>query len=177
MDAPLGITFLKKVEIYQKIQALDNQYAKMAKDEGVQSHWPNIRKVLAWTYVGHKNIGSPIKTDHFSRGSTECKLDEFVIDKVSGNLTKLLDAFIVLGFANQFIEGKTMMGKETNENEIYISKEGFLAGEVLEEMESPLKRTSFWIWGNLWGHFGGFILLLTLIIFWIELFVTLLSHF
>lgn len=49
MDAPLGITFFKKVEIYQKICDLDTNAIELDKDPdsgGTLPTWPAEKKIL-----------------------------------------------------------------------------------------------------------------------------------
>lgn len=172
MDAPLGVTFFKKVELYQKISSLDEQAKKMDKGRNLPPLWPLERKVLAWTYTGHKHLGSPIKTYHFEAGSSRSKLKDFGITErelYNVHLTKLLDNFIGHGFGIGSLEGK-FSGQEPDENSIYITREGLLVGEVLNELNNCLYQLSYYIWGLLWGHVGGAILIVALIAAIIKLF-------
>ncbi|MEX2007844.1 MAG: hypothetical protein WD992_03660 [Candidatus Levyibacteriota bacterium] len=167
MDAPLGVTFFKKVELYQKISTLDKQTRRMDKKKGLPPLWPIEKKVLAWTYTGHKHLGSPIETHHFETGSPRNKLKEFEITEIelqNVHLTRLLDNFIVHGFASDTIEGRVNSWQRPDQNIIYITREGLLVGEILNELKNPFYKISYWIWGKLWGHFGAFILLLLLFI-------------
>ena len=174
MDAPLGVTFFKKVELYQNISSLDDQARKMLAKGGQKPFWPLERKVLIWAYMGHKFLGSPIKTDHFSRGSAENKLDDFGIsgEEIGRiNLTRLLDNFIAHGFASEILEGRLYTSSTPNENLMYLTREGMLVGEVLNELNNPLYRVSYWIWGKLWGHWGGLILIFVLLLTLYKLFL------
>lgn len=167
MDTPLGVTFFKKVELYQKISSLDDQAKKMVRKGGLKPFWSLEKRVLKWTYTGHKHLGSPLKTDDFSPGNSNNKLKDFKIkpEEVKGiNLTKLLDNFIAHGFATEILEGRLYTGRTPNENFMYLTREGILMGEVLNELNNPFYRISYWIWGKLWGHWGGFILILTLLL-------------
>lgn len=173
MDAPLGVTFFKKVELYQKISSLDNQTAAMLAKRGLKSFWPLEKKVLEWTYIGHKHLGSPLKTDDFSPGAADNKLKDFGIKDTEMkdiNLTRLLDDFIAHGFATEILEGRLYTGHTPDENLMYITREGLLVGEILNELKNPLYKLSYWIWGKLWGHWGGFILLLVLLVALLKLF-------
>jgi|SRR3989344_1451984 len=113
MDAPLGVTFFKKVELYQKISSLDGQTSKMVAKGGHKPLWPLEKKVLKWAYMGHKFLGSPITTDDFSVGNKDNKLKDF---KIKPNeigdirLTSLLDNFIAHGFATEILEGRLYTG-------------------------------------------------------------------
>lgn len=166
MEAPLGVTFFKKVELYQKISSLDDQAREMVARGGHKPFWPLEKKILTWAYMGHKFLGSPIKTDDFSAGNPDNKLKDFKIkaDEVEGiNLTRLLDNFIAHGFATEILEGRLYTGHTPNENLMYLTREGVLVGEILNELKNPLYSFSYWIWSKLWGHWGGFILILILI--------------
>lgn len=173
MDAPLGVTFFKKVELYQKISSLDEQARKMDKKRGLPPLWPLEKKVLAWTYTGHKHLGSPIKTTHFEANSSHSKLEDFGITErelSNVNLTRLLHNFIGHGFATELLEGRLYSGQTSDENSIYITREGLLIGEVLNELNNPLCRLSYWVWGKLWGHWGALILLIVLGVALLKLF-------
>ncbi len=167
MDAPLGLTFFKKVELYQRIRSLDSQAKKMDKKRNLPPLWPLEKKVLAWTYKGHKHLGSPINTSHFEAGSIHSKLEDFGItskDLKNVNLTRLLDNFVLHGFASEILEGRLYSGQVPDENNIYITREGLFVGEILNELKNPFLEVSYWIWGKLWGHLGAFILLLVLLV-------------
>lgn len=167
MEAPLGVTFFKKVELYQKISDLDQQTKKMSTKGGIESFWPLEKKVLAWAHVGHKHLGSPIRTDDFSQGSSDNKLADFEIEAEEVkdiNLTRLLDNFIAHGFATEILEGRLYSGRTPNENLMYLSREGMMVGEILNEIKNPIYHLSYWFWGKLWGHLGGFILIIVLLI-------------
>ena len=78
MDAPFGIAFLKKAELYNLISRFDKQYGGSPRN----NPWLIERQILRWTYKHHKHLGSPIKTDHLSGGSSENKLSDFgMLDK------------------------------------------------------------------------------------------------
>ncbi|MDP3988601.1 MAG: hypothetical protein Q8P80_05680 [Candidatus Levybacteria bacterium] len=131
------------------------------------------KKVLAWTYIGHKHLGSPIKKYHFEEGSSHSKLEDFGITNKelrNVNLTRLLHNFIGHGFATELLEGRLYSGQVPDENSIYITREGLLVGEVLNELNNPLYRLSYWVWGKLWGHWGGLILLIFLGVALLKLF-------
>jgi len=165
MEAPLGVTFFKKVELYQKICSLDNQSRGMDTKRGLPPLWPLEKKVLAWTYTLHKHLGSAINPTHFDPKSNHSKLEDFSIsrEELRGvDVKKLLYNLIGHGFATELLEGRQYTGQKLNENNVFITREGLLIGEVLNELENPWKRISYTIWGNLWGHLGATILLLTL---------------
>lgn len=179
MDAPLGITFFKKVELYQKIKGLDKQVIEMSPDSSLKPTWPFERKVLHWSYKGHKKPGSPIKTTHFTNRDGGM-LDDFDItaEEIEGvNLTSILKGFIVHGFAFSFMEGQVYAGDLKDENKIYLSSEGLLAGEVLNEIDRPLQKASYEVWSRLWGHFGAWALLIMFLLSILKLLLSLFVEF
>jgi len=73
MDAPFGILFLKKAEIYTIINNLDKRKKEIDKDvddpdspSEVYSTWPVEKQILKWSYWGHKYLKHPIKISHFT---------------------------------------------------------------------------------------------------------------
>ncbi len=55
MEAPFGITFLKKAEFYNLICRLDQQ-EKDTRDPS-NALWPVEKRILKWTYSYHKHLG------------------------------------------------------------------------------------------------------------------------
>ena len=163
MDAPLGITFFKKVELYQNIKALDKQLKQISSDpEDVlpDPTWNIEKKVLKWTYVGHRQLGTPLSTGHFNR-ENKYQLKAFGLEpedvKVQ-NITRVLENFVGHGFATHTRDGSLTSG---DHNVIYFTREGLLTGEILNELDNPSSRLSYVVWGFLWGHVGAWILLIT----------------
>jgi hypothetical protein len=89
MEAPLGILFLKKAELYNLVERLDKQAAEIydkVKDKNtgfeILSSWPIEKNILMWSYHGHKHLGTAIEINHFrheiqNRLNKHCKLKDW----------------------------------------------------------------------------------------------------
>ncbi|EKD56929.1 MAG: hypothetical protein ACD_58C00042G0006 [uncultured bacterium] len=64
MELPFTIKFFKKLEYYQDLKRLD-KIASKQKAGKTKNTWDIEKKVLRWTYSGHKHLGSPILIQHF----------------------------------------------------------------------------------------------------------------
>jgi len=167
MDAPFGILFLKKAELFNLISRFDKQYGGSSSN----NPWRVERQILRWTYKHHKHLGSPIKTDHLSFGSVSNKLRDFnmlsrnghlreefkYLEK--GHLTKPLENMVVRGFADYFNENN-------GHNAIVINKEGLLVGEVIADIEKNnlFIKLNYLFYSNLMDHLGAFVLIIFTII-------------
>ncbi|MCD6194727.1 hypothetical protein J7K05_00770 [bacterium] len=66
MNLPFTIKFYKKLELFQTLQQLNAQA-----DHQKESLWPIEKRILRWTYWGHKHLGSPIfEFDLFEKAKT-----------------------------------------------------------------------------------------------------------
>jgi len=168
MDAPFGIVFLKKAELYNLICRFDKQYKNNVKSSEFRSTpWSIEKQILWWTYKHHMHLGSPIKTEHLSLSSKNNKLADFkMLDKKGRlkkefsylgkrHLTKPLENIVVRGFASCFDESQ-------GHNAIVINKNGLLLGEVLADIEESnlLKKINYLFYGHIIDHLGAFILLI-----------------
>ncbi|MFZ6035398.1 MAG: hypothetical protein ACOYUB_04635 [Patescibacteria group bacterium] len=173
MEAPFGITFLKKAELYNLSVRLDNEVKNSLKKE---SHnlplWPIEKAILKWTYTGHRHLGSPLTTHHLSRGDEKNKLEDFGIidenDKFKSDfkalektkLDQVYENIVVRGFGEYFNEEKD------GHSAIVINKDGLLFGELLAELDRgniitrKLVKLHYDIYGKLMNHLGGIILLI-----------------
>lgn len=178
MDAPFGIVFLKKAELYNLICRLDKQYKNEVQESSFRSSpWSIEKQILRWTYKHHMHLGSPIKTDHLSKSSSENKLHDFgMLDKKGvfkkefkylekGHLTKPLENLVVRDFASYFDEN-------SGHNAIVINKNGLLVGEVLADIEqkNPIKRFNYFFYSNIMDHFGAFLLIIVTVYGLLKLF-------
>lgn len=157
MEAPLGITFFKKVELYQHIKQWDDQFKKLsAKKSRAEATWGIEKKVITWIYFGHKNLGSPIISAHFEANSPRSKIKDFnfsdselkSLEKI--NRTRLFENFAMRGYAHH----------KEEPDELYFNSDALLTSTVLYEInKSFLKRASYEVWSLMWGHLGAFLLL------------------
>jgi len=165
MDAPFGILFLKKAELYNLVCRLDKQYKN---DDEKSSPWSVEKQILRWTYQHHKHLGSPIDTNHLSSGSNWNELKDFgMLDKKGelkkrfkylekGHLSKPLENLVVRGFASYFDES------QAGHNAIVINKDGLLVGEVLADLEQQnlVKKLNYLFYSNIMDHFGASLLII-----------------
>ncbi len=170
MEAPFGITFLRKAELYNLICRLDRR----EKDTLDPSNalWPIEKRILEWTYGYHKHLGSPIGTDHLSREPKWSKLEEMdmlngegelkkeFMYLENGQLDKPLENLVIKGFAEYFDE------RQSGHTKIIINREGLLMGEVLSDIEinNILINFNYFIYSNIMDHVGAFLLLI--VSFW-----------
>jgi hypothetical protein len=168
MDAPLGITFLKKVELYNEARRLEKGYEEKPRN----SLWPTEKAILKWTWRGHRHLGSSITTDHLSRGSTHNKLKDFGMLDKKGELKpefKVLETIkLQQPLENLVVRGYAEYSDLINSghNHITISKEGLLFGNMLNEIEKGDRITKFnyKIYSVIMGQVGALILFFVFII-------------
>lgn len=70
MSLPFQLNFFRKIEIYQDLKELDNDFYKALKDtlqrkSAVYPTWYLEKKILYWIYTKHKHQGSPLKIWNF----------------------------------------------------------------------------------------------------------------
>lgn len=139
MNLPLIETnIFKKLKLLELILKLEKQselqleYRKINDSQGAFPNWEMEKKILQWTYLGHKHWHSPIKSDlHFRlpEETSDSKLQDWLITKDELNKTdakRILGNLIVKGFANEITEIK-------NDNSIHvlISDSGHQIGSIL----------------------------------------------
>jgi len=74
---PIKLNFFRQAERFREIRAIDKQYYQQMNDcikresnEEVDIAWPlwNLeKKILEWTYIGHKHLGSFVTSDKLKR--------------------------------------------------------------------------------------------------------------
>lgn len=61
MELPFSLHFLKKIEAFQTLKKLDKKFRLQIENfDGTVPTWEAEKKILIWTYQGHKHLGSPI---------------------------------------------------------------------------------------------------------------------
>ena len=122
MDAPLGIIFLKKAELYNLVKRLDEQSALDKKNENKEKNenkapntWPVERNILEWTYLHHKHLGTPITAEFFEIDDDNSKLKDCGLADKNGIKTefqkvlasnqnhKIRQNMVIRGFADFYI--------------------------------------------------------------------------
>lgn len=171
MDAPFGIAFLKKAELYNVICHLDKQYRNEVKSTSFRpSSWSIEKQILKWTYKHHIHLGTPITMDDLGIGPKN-KLNQFGMVDKNGNLkkefeyldkmhlSKPLENLVIRGFANYYDE-------KSGHNAVVINKEGLLVGEVLADVnqDNPLVKINYIFYSSLIDHTGAFVLIIITIL-------------
>ncbi len=168
MNAPFGIVFLKKAELYNLIRRLDKQAADDEKDSINPNTWPVERMILKWTYKYHKHLGTPMMDDFFKSGNR--KLKDWGLADINDVIKKEYKQ--TLKFPDKIRENMTIKGFADFDNNpaqpknIIINKEGLLLGEVIYNVECrkfPV-RWIYRIYSILIDYVGAWILLLFVII-------------
>lgn len=175
MEAPFGIIFLKKAELFNLVSRFDKQYGGSPSN----NPWLIERQILRWTYGHHKHLGSPIKTEHLSLGSQNNKLRDFRMIDSKGrlrsqfkyleknSLTKPLENLVIRGFANYYNESE-------GHNAIVINKDGLLVGEVITDMEKDniFIKANYLFYSHMMDHLGATVMMVVTIIGLIKLFIS-----
>lgn len=166
MDAPFGIVFLKKAELYNLVRRMDEQAGGDPKDSRNPNTWPVERKIFSWSYWGHKHLGTSLTPDFFKRGNK--KLSDWDLLDSNGKIKKeyelilksdekIRENMVIKGFADFYKNSEHSKG-------IILNKEGLLLGEVIyREGKSNYIKNSYrffsWIMDS-----GGAWILFTLVI-------------
>lgn len=149
MNLPFEIKFFKKYEIYQDIKRLDG-LSNIQHGGEMDNTWTLEKRILRWTYEGHKHLGSPIHLENLNPDSSESKLRQMFISpdeiktKERDDSLWTLENLVSKGYAVWHGEelGKDYgslgldqkaIRKERAKGGIIITREGLLAGEVIWE--------------------------------------------
>lgn len=170
MEAPFGITFLRKAELYNLSVELNNEYEESKKKrQKTPSVWPVVKAILKWTYINHKHLGSPIKTEHLSFGDVHNKLKDFGMLNENGDLKDEFNKIFRTTSLHKPLENIVIMGfGEYNDiikhghTEIVINKDGLLFGQLLAEIEEKkwFIKLHYAIYGKIMNHLGAAVLLI-----------------
>jgi len=186
MDAPLGILFLKKAELYNLVERFDNQASKDKEGSENPNTWKVEKIIFEWTYRGHKHLGTPIVTDMFEKGSSKLRDWKLVdengeIKKKYENILKkskkIIENMVIKGFADPYLESDKGLSKSIKEG-IIINREGLLVGEVIfKANEKPFIKKTYQVFSWLMDYGGAWVLLIvvsiTLIMACINIILTL----
>ena len=171
MDAPFGILFLKKVELYNLVKDQRKKVEVMKKHNPFSKNpitWPVEEKILRWTYHGHKYLADPIKkTDFtFKNISTKLKdwklLDEYnEVYEIYKQAVKQPDSI----FKNMVARGFAYYKNKNSHNSIIITKSGLILGEVIYNSEKGnfFIKNAYRFFSILIDYIGTWILLILVI--------------
>lgn len=157
MDYPLQLKFFKKLEFFQTLNRLDQQFNRMHTDSvNVKPTWELEKKLLRWTYLGHKHLGTPLDPERYdkSRAQHDTKVKQdiesigaTIEEFASGRNTYALQNLVARGFAtlaNKRAYHLYKNGKEdlTVEKGIYDGIQGeHVAGGAPQEVKGGIYLT------------------------------------
>lgn len=185
MDAPFGILFLKKAELYNRMIELDERAKDVKKyvdnkknNSKLYSTWPVEKEILRWTYTGHKHLATPITIADFNPGkigklkdwllcvnneydNDQYELQEYYHDIIYGNIKKIIDG----NGTDQILHNIVSNGyakysdKENTDTASLINKEGLLLGEVIYRAgKSKYIKNSYWFFSGIMNSAGAWVL-------------------
>jgi len=104
MSPPFEILrFFSKLETFQLVNSFDKQFDIQGKNiKGKDKRtWDIEKKILRWTYEGHKYLGHSIQTTHLQAGNfqTDVGLTKEEISKMKGLEKEILENLNKRGFA------------------------------------------------------------------------------
>ncbi len=185
MDAPFGILFLKKAELYNRMIELDERAEDVKKEvdnkeknSKLYSTWPIEKEILRWTYTGHKHLATPITGSDFNPGekgklkdwqlcvnneydNDQYELQEYYHDIIYGNIKKIIDR----NGTDQILHNIVGNGyakysdKDNTDMGSLINKEGLLLGEVIYRAgKSDYIENSYRFFSGIMNSAGAWIL-------------------
>jgi hypothetical protein len=128
MNTPITTNYFRKLELFQDAVALHKVFVAAVKelDGGSKNTWEIENKVLYWTRLGHKHLGSVLKTADFraepSQRLKEIGLTAQEVQDKSGGGQYWPRNLVERGFAIEESEG------------IRITEKGLLLGAVLYDV-------------------------------------------
>jgi hypothetical protein len=192
MDAPLGIIFLRKAELYNLVIRLDKQSAidkknadkvkgteKEKKHNKAPNTWAVERNIFEWSYEGHKHLGTPLIPEFF-RNSNQ-KLTDWQLTYENGNIKeeyedilqqpeKILENMVIKGFSDFYNNLDHSKG-------VVINKDGLLLGEVIYKIREKNSHVIYQVYSWLMDCGGAWILLIIFIITIITVVMTWIINF
>jgi len=142
MNAPFGIIFLKKVELFNLLKDLRKKSDTMIEkhtDSPNPVTWYVEEKILKWTYHGHKYLTTSIKLTDFDIENPTSKMKDFeLLDNNNKIISKYLPALKRRHSIFKNIVARGFAIFESNEPKsmsIIINNEGLLLGEVIYKSE------------------------------------------
>lgn len=132
---PIKLNFFKRAEQFLELRSLDKQYNLQIKkydsktaenqlpDSDVSINWPswNVeKKILQWSYLNHKHLGSPIKVANLNtpKFQSDINTNNEEIKYVGAN--NILENLVAHGFAdNHHLSG------------VVLNQNGLLAGSLI----------------------------------------------
>ena len=170
MDAPFGILFLKKVELYNLVED-QRKKVEVMKSLHPESNnpitWPVEEKILKWTYHGHKYLTDSIKENDFVfKKSRKLKDWELLNEKneVKEEYKKAVNQ--PKSILKNMVAREFARYDDDDPTSIIINKEGLLLGEVIynSQHENRSIKCIYKIYSCLFDYVGAWILFIIVII-------------
>lgn len=136
-NLPFSLNIFKQIEYFQDIKRLDIQFEKMLNDwydqgfekEGLSDEiqinyptWEIEKKVLLWTALHHKHLGSPLTPTSLEEKKTDMHISHAEIAYASGKV--ILENLVVRGFGNW----------NNQHGGVVISREGLAYGQIISQL-------------------------------------------
>lgn len=167
MNAPFGIIFLRKAELYNLVKRFDEQSAiDKKKPTKAPNTWTVEKNIFKWSYKGHKHLGTPLTPDFFKRGNK--KLSDWYLADEEGKIKKEYE--IILKFPEKILENMVIKGfadfydNLEHSKGIILNKEGLLLGEVIYNVGGRKPPVIYQIYSWLMDYGGAWILLILVIL-------------
>ena len=173
MDAPFGIIFLRKAELYSLLKDQANKAIVMKNKHRNSPNpitWYVEKAILKWTYHGHKYLYATINTSDFNleksnklkdwelcdnNGIIKNTYDKHTRDSIEMSIKQpnsVLSNIVARGFG-EFLDNNL-------QDKIIINKEGLLLGEVIYNVEEKDSHLIYYIYSFLMDYGGAWVLLL-----------------
>lgn len=132
MELPIQLKFFRKLELYQELKDENNKAIKAKRT--LREIWRMEKTVLKFADQRHHHRGSILENKDIQYLLEEAN---FSNKSIEGELCHIAKNLISRGFAEFATEDK-----DINKG-FYITKEGFLMGKVINEVEEGKRRTKF----------------------------------
>lgn len=181
MDAPFGILFLKKAELYNRMIELDKRAEDIKVDvdnpdtnSELYSTWPVEKEILRWTYTGHKHLATPITHKCFNRDKTgklkdwqlcennDPKNEDYIIKEYYNKIIKKNKSYKI---RQNIVSNGYAEYSNKKDADIVFNKKGLLLGEVIYRAgKSNYIENSYRFFSWIMDSGGAWILLILVIL-------------
>lgn len=123
---PIQLNFFQKAERFFELQALDRQnderMSQISQKGFTFPTWELEKKILRWTYLHHKHLGTPITKELLTNPNFLKDLDSNWGDVVLCGQKQILENLVIHGFAEL---------KDIQNGSIIVNSIGLLTGSIL----------------------------------------------
>lgn len=137
---PIQLNFFRRAEQFLELLNLDEQYSRMMREwnsevkraliEGREPNriiptWNIEKKILQWTYLNHKHLGTPLNTGFFKIKQYLDDWNTNIVEAESCGPKQILENLVAHGFARNCDNQQGV--------QILITSNGLLAGSLLND--------------------------------------------